>query len=109
MGDQIRVALLKTLLGGWITARRIQANPRHCIFCKSSGDDSLQHYSTCDAVWRAVATAFRPFRAAFDPLELFGLFLAFPYQIYGIYLDFHAYHALRHHSAVDFSLLLATV
>ena len=29
MGNQIRIVLLKTLLGGWITARRIQASARH--------------------------------------------------------------------------------
>ena len=31
MGNQISVALLKTLLGSWITARRVQATSRHCI------------------------------------------------------------------------------
>ena len=109
MGNQISIALLKTLLGAWIPARRIQANARNCIFCKNSGEDSLQHYSTCDALWHAVATEFRSLRAVFAPLGLFGLLPACPFQIYGVYLADHAYHALRHHSAVDLSLLLAMV
>ena len=73
MGNQISVALLKTLLGSWITARRVQATSRHCIFCKHRGEDSLQHYSTCDVLWHAVATVFKPFTASFDPLALLGL------------------------------------
>ena len=109
MGSQVSVALLKTILGGWITARRVQTTARHCIFCKYSGEDSLQHYSTCDVLWHAIATAFRPFTASFDPLALLGLCPPSPYQIYGVYVAYHAYHSLRHRDAIDFSLLLNTI
>ena len=109
MGNQISIALLKALLGSWITARRVKATSRHCIFCKHSGEDSLQHYSTCDVLWHAVATVFRPFVASFDPLALLGLCPPSPFQIYGVYIAFHAYRALRHRDSVDFALLLATL
>ena len=62
MGNQIRVAYLKTLLGSWITARRIQTTSRYCIFCRNCGEDSLQHYSTCDVLWHAVAVVFKPLK-----------------------------------------------
>ena len=109
MGNRISIAYLKTLLGSCITARRIQATPRYCIFCRNCGADSLQHYSTCDALWHAVAVVLKPFKASFHPLELFGMSPPCPYQIYGVYLAFHAYHALRHHEFVTFDLLTSTL
>eukprot|EP00973_Karenia_brevis_P065644 9125141-Karenia_brevis.AAC.1 len=95
MGNQISVALMKTLLGAWITSRRVQASVRHCIFCSSPSGDCLQHYCCCDKLWHAIHCAFPPFVAAFDPLLLFGLSPPDPYQIYGIFLAYHTYHTLR--------------
>ena len=108
MGNQISVAVLKTLLGGWITARRTQSTSQPCLFCQAPESDSLQHYSICDTLWHAIATIFKPFKASFDPLELFGLLPACPFQLYGVYIAFHTYHALRHHSHASFDLTLST-
>ena len=73
MGNQTRIAYLKTLLGGWVTFRRVQSALRPCIFCMHTDADSLQHYAVCDTLWHAKHSALPPFTAAFDPYALFGL------------------------------------
>ena len=39
LGSQVGYSLLKTVIGAWITNRRIQSNERPCIFC-GLGQDS---------------------------------------------------------------------
>eukprot|EP00973_Karenia_brevis_P064389 8946573-Karenia_brevis.AAC.1 len=49
-GPHINSSVFKTLIGGWITNRRTQAEPRACIFCAQAGGDSLQHMIDCDTL-----------------------------------------------------------
>ena len=42
LGSQVAFSYLKTILGAWVTSRRIQHPSRKCIFCHSE-EDSLQH------------------------------------------------------------------
>ena len=109
LGHQVTVAVLKTLLGAWVTNRRVQSCPRHCIFCAQNCSDALQHYAVCDKLWYAIHSVFPPFVAAFDPFVLFGLSPPSVYQIYGIYLAYHTYHACRHLDYVELDFLKCTI
>ena len=108
MGQQITIAYLKTLLGGWITARRTQSTPKNCIFCNQHAGDELQHLIDCDVLWYAIYSVFPPFTADFDPLSLLGLLPPSPYQIYGVYLAFHIYHSLRNSSLTSLQEIIRT-
>ena len=106
MSTQVAVACLKTAIGSWLTTRRLQADLRVCPFCQQH-EDSLQHFWNCDLLWLYVSQSFAPFyRFLGDPLALFGLSPISPYQLFGIHIAFHAYHALRHQANItqnDFS------
>eukprot|EP00973_Karenia_brevis_P018740 2569852-Karenia_brevis.AAC.1 len=95
MGSHIAVTIFKTLTGGWHTSRRWQKPVAACVFCGESQGDSLQHYITCDMLWKAVSDAFYPFLPFFDSPSLLGVLPPSPYQLYGIHLAFHCYHSLR--------------
>ena len=47
LGAQVGFSMFKTLLGAWITNRRIQSDVRPCIFYGME-QDSLQHIINCD-------------------------------------------------------------
>ena len=47
-------AVLRTLFNGWATARRFRVmDARVCRFGCADGDDSIEHYATCPAVYTA--------------------------------------------------------
>jgi hypothetical protein len=50
----IVTAVLKTLLNAWVTARRFQdVEARHCKLGCADGDDCIEHYAVCPAVYAA--------------------------------------------------------
>ena len=100
MSTQVAIACLKTAIGSWLTNRRLQADLRVCPFCQQH-EDSLQHFWECDLIWLYVSQNFAPFFPYLgDPLALFGLSPISPYQLFGIHIAFHAYHALRHQANI---------
>ena len=101
MGPQVACSVFKTLIGGWISNRRIQSPMRHCIFCNSAAD-ALQHFVECDALWLYISKIFRPFLPSFSPCLLLGLDPPDPQQLYGLHLAYICYHALRHQTNVSF-------
>ena len=50
-----------------------------------------------------------PFVAAFDPFVLFGLDPPSPYQLYGVHLAFHTYHACRQFDCISPTFLECTI
>ena len=99
LGSQVAFSLLKTLLGAWITHRRVQLNPRLCIFCQRESD-SLQHLIDCTVLWRSISDSLPPFLPFIDdPLALLGV--SPPNQILGCHYAFLTYHTLRRHDFVS--------
>eukprot|EP00973_Karenia_brevis_P002698 368743-Karenia_brevis.AAC.1 len=61
--QHLRVQLLRTWLGAWLTARRTGAEHRPCIFqCRCGKLDELQHYMRCPALWRPIVELFHGFQ-----------------------------------------------
>ena len=55
---RVASAYLRTLFNGWVTRRRMRHaeksgvdKPCQCLLGCESGDDSIEHYSVCPAVW----------------------------------------------------------
>ena len=103
LGTQVSFSMLKTVLGAWITHRRVQAEPRPCIFC-GRGEDSLQHIINCEILWAYISDLFLPFLAFIDfPFALLGAYPISCYQILGTHYAFLVYHSLRTQSRASAS------
>ena len=59
LGSQVACSVLKTLIGDWLTARRLQAAKRLCPFCCQE-EDSWQHFVACDVLWLYISKIFPP-------------------------------------------------
>ena len=103
LGNQVGFSILKTVLGAWITYRRVQAEPRPCIFCGRE-EDSLQHIINCEILWAYISEMFLPFLAFIDfPSALLGIYPISCYQILGTHYAFLVYHSLRTQSRASAS------
>ena len=53
-------AVINTMFNGWTTEARFQRSDSKCVMCNDcSGEDSLDHYASCNVVWRIFSSIFR--------------------------------------------------
>ena len=53
-------AIVNSFFNGWATEARFQVKSGRCVICSScTGDDSIEHYSSCSYAWRAFARRYR--------------------------------------------------
>ena len=67
-----RLAVLRTWVGGWLTARRMSRENLRCFFCGLIQGDDFGHLIRCANFWQLVCEALRV-ESLFDPLVLLGL------------------------------------
>eukprot|EP00973_Karenia_brevis_P012098 1642494-Karenia_brevis.AAC.1 len=108
----LKFQLLRTVLGGWITSRRISGGfgaHRQCIFQCSDCDDSLQHYVCCPVLKKLCSECLHGFVAYEAPPQCWGLVGSAEgriIQVHGLALSCLLYHSLRHLDFISFSRAL---
>jgi hypothetical protein len=93
-------AFLKTILNGWASTRRLQLQPRACLFGCGSKHDCIEHYLVCrhvEEIWT------RLHHSDWGPLECrLGIGSSEVSdrvkRAFFLYAIFNAYNHLRHHS-----------
>ena len=106
----LRAQILRTLLGAWITHRRIGQPARPCVFGCPDCNDELQHYVDCSPLLLAVSRFFHGFLAYMTPAALLCLNSPpSPPQLAGVAIACLAYHTLRHHDKVPMEMLHSTI
>ena len=53
-------AVINTMFNGWTTDTRFQKSESKCVLCRDClGEDSLDHYASCNTVWSIFSCIFR--------------------------------------------------
>ena len=53
-------AVINTMFNGWTTEARFQKSESKCVLCRDClGEDSLDHYASCNIVWSLFSSIFR--------------------------------------------------
>ena len=103
-------AVLKTVLNGWATARKMQQQQTRCIFQCGSSQDCVEHYLSCNVVERIWEKIFNCDWGPFESRLAVGAAIVRDrvFRAYFLYAIYGTHNFLRHNPTVGRALETCT-